>query len=61
MIAPNALTNTYGGGSTIGHTLFSDAQRAPVAGSFSSGGHGGPITCELSAPGRDGGGGRMDP
>ena len=48
MIAPNALTNTYGGntggGSTIGHTLFSDAQRAPVAGSFSFGGHGGPIT-----------------
>ena len=34
MTAPHALTNTYRGGSIIGHTLSSDAQRAPVAGSF---------------------------
>ena len=48
MTAPHALTNTYEGGSIIGHTLSSDEQRAPVAGSFSFGGHGGPVTCMVT-------------
>ena len=34
MTAPNAPTNIYGGGSIIGHTLFSDEQCAPVGTSW---------------------------
>ena len=52
MTAPHALTNTYVGGSIIGHTLSSDEQRAPGAGSFSFGGHMGGRSRELSAGGR---------
>ena len=52
MTAPHALTNTYRGGSIIGHTLSSDAQRAPVVGSFFLWGGMGGRSRELSAGGR---------